>query len=1253
MEGAQVIFRLNHGNLVQMGSKLISSSIRNLDPNPNISVRDAWEILFNRVGRSAEDMIAKPELHIVPVMRAAGLLRAAEGNPDIAPPGGYLDYRLVYTLQFQRPGSPATWTARIDAHTGEMLSFTDETQYGQAHGAPYYQDRPTPPADRPFPFIDIDGGAGNQFADAGGIFPGNTASSTMRGQFVRINSECGAILLNVSNGDLDFGQSGQIGCASSPGVGGPGNTNASRTQFYGLNFIFEKARSYLPNNTFLAEGNVLALVDQTATSCNATSGGTILTFYAATPICANTGELPGISWHEFGHTMDGRDGIPSQDGGTGETYGDVTAFLQTHASCIGNGFNRSGNNCFGYGDLCTNCSGVRDVDFAAHVSGQPHTTLNFAGPAGPNGGCGTASSCQGPCGTECHCESYVSSEAIWDIANRDLPAMGLDPATSWQILDRLWYTTRPTAGSAYSCDQSTFNSNGCGVDNFYQVFLVADDCDGDLSNGTPHMPALFAAFDRHGIACATPTVKQQKTCCASLATPTMTTTPGNNFVGISWNAVAGATFYDIYRNETSCSAGFTRVGRVQAPVTYFADNTAVNGITYYYRMQAATSGICTTSFSACASETPVGAPSAKYVSGSATAAAGVGGDNDAFLDNCENSNVDFVVVNDGNVPLTNVSATITPASPNVVINTSMPIALGSLAVGATTNGTVNISPDEAYCGDTLRLRIDLTSTQQQSSSSNTSAVFDVPADIEFDVGATVSVGHSFETNLEGWTAVNFTVDNSVASDGSRSLHSTDGVDNTCDSLTSLPFQATATSSMSVDVRYDIEAFSGQWWDRANVHVVNLNTGVHTYVTPTGTPYEATADSTNFICHVDPDTEGGWAGMNPSWPAFDTATFDLSSFAGQVVQVEFNFATDGAAVGTGFWVDDIQFTDIQPRICDAQACGEAATAEVITGYGPNQSSPAVWTVWAHDYTTKVAETAAYGSGYGSNVGGGDINADGMGEIISGPGPSPVNGPHVRGWTLTGPIAKVNFFAYGTLKFGAKVRGYDLDADLIDEIGTGPGPGAVFGPHVRAWNFDGTSISAITSVNFFAYGTLKFGVNHTGAQLNGSASPEIATGAGPGAVFAATVRGFDWTSVTVRALNKINYNAFSSNFGVRIGASDVDIDGYQELVTGPGPNVNNVSDLTVWNYDDASISRIETISPFTSMGGALVSGGDFFGGAPGGEILTSRGGHNTSATSEIKGYRWSPANGLVAIPPDFTPYTGDNYGTTLGVSEVGDH
>ena len=89
-----------------------------------------------------------------------------------------------------------------------------------------------------------------------------------------------------------------------------------------------------------------------------------------------------------------------------------------------------------------------------------------------------------------------------------------------------------------------------------------------------------------------------------------------------------------------------------------------------------------------------------------------------------------------------------------------------------------------------------------------------------------------------------------------------------------------------------------------------------------------------------------------------------------------------------------------------------------------------------------------------------------------------GAHVRGWNHDGsgrtvPIPGVNFFAYGTPRFGVEVGCGDIDGDGIDEILTAPGPGSEFSSHVRGWNYDGGTLTPMSNVSFFAYGSAAYG------------------------------------------------------------------------------------------------------------------------------------------------------------------------------------
>ncbi|MEP7013164.1 MAG: fibronectin type III domain-containing protein, partial [Acidobacteriota bacterium] len=250
---------------------------------------------------------------------------------------------------------------------------------------------------------------------------------------------------------------------------------------------------------------------------------------------------------------------------------------------------------------CTSCTGVRDVDFAKHTSNTPATVSNFTQVR-----CGAGS---GPCAKEVHCESYVPSEAIWDFANRDLPGPGLGPA--WTTLDRLWYLSRSTATSSFSCTHTgTFTSNGCNAGSWWKTMRAVDDDDGNLANGTPHGGALFAAFNRHGIACTTDTgASTTFRGCTSPSIPTLTLTAGSNSAAVSWTSSGAGVVYDVFRNETGCNAGFTKIAN-DVSTTSYADNVVANNFTYYYQVTAQPTGneACAAVPSTCLSVTPVSAP---------------------------------------------------------------------------------------------------------------------------------------------------------------------------------------------------------------------------------------------------------------------------------------------------------------------------------------------------------------------------------------------------------------------------------------------------------------------------------------------------------------------------------------------------------------------------------------------------------------------------------------------------------------------
>lgn len=137
-------------------------------------------------------------------------------------------------------------------------------------------------------------------------------------------------------------------------------------------------------------------------------------------------------------------------------------------------------------------------------------------------------------------------------------------------------------------------------------------------------------------------------------------------------------------------------------------------------------------------------------------------------------------------------------------------------------------------------------------------------------------------------------------------------------------------------------------------------------------------------------------------------------------------------------------------------------------------------------------APYTSGYdrGVNVAVGDLEGDGSVEIVT--GTEHGGGPHVRVFNADGVLINPGFFAYAdSFRGGVNVAVGDLNGDGIKEIITGAGVGG--GPHVRVFKKDGTLINP----GFFAYDpSFRGGVNVAVGDTDGDRIDDVVTGPGRG-------------------------------------------------------------------------------------------------------------------------------------------------------------
>ncbi len=277
-----------------------------------------------------------------------------------------------------------------------------------------------------------------------------------------------------------------------------------------------------------------------------------------------------------------------------------------------------------------------------------------------------------------------------------------------------------------------------------------------------------------------------------------------------------------------------------------------------------------------------------------------------------------------------------------------------------------------------------------------------------------------------------------------------------------------------------------------------------------------------------------------------------------------------------------------------ACGDPdgdGVDEILTGGGPGPDIlPEVKLFEANGEEFPIFAFSAYGTpGYGVNVAFADLDGDGRDEILT--GPASTYGPHVRAFRYLGggrveAINGTSFMAYGTPRYGVNVAGGDVTGDGHTEIVTGPGPGPAYGPQVRV--FDGQGNPIFNS--FFAYGTLRWGVNVCCGDIDGDGMDEIVTGAGPGAVFGPHVRAweFDGSSSFV-PIPAVSYFAYGTlRYGVNVTCGDIDDDGMDEIVTGPGPSALFGAHIRGWNYDGDVLTPIPDCSFFAFSPAALRHG-----------------------------------------------------------------
>lgn len=589
---------VKHGNLILLGANVWGEV--EVPTRPAIAASDAIDRGFAALGgtRPADRFWREPELELIPTDA----------------PNGY-GYRLAWAFGFTRGDDPARWEVLIDAHDGTVLSLEDTIHYAtgrvrgnvypntntgicptDVHGKVDFTRCGTMQNGYPMPWADFTHAGGLGFTDGAGeiTYPGGAANTTLNGSFIGILDGCGAVNEAHPAGQIQMGGvNGDHDCVS--GGVSPGNTASARTAFNEVGKTREAALGWLPGNAWLT-GQLLASTNQ-AFSCNAFYGGNQIFMAQSSAQCTNTGEVAAILDHEWGHGLDDFDtnGLFSNPS---EAYADIAAIYRLQTSCVGyNFFNNLNFGCGMTADgtgfnaneaqvgpaVCDlDCSGARDADWQKISLGAPGTPQNFVCPSCGGGG--------GPCGRQVHCAAAPPRQAAWDLAARDLQAAPhfYDTNSAFIVANRLFHQGSGNIANWYECDCAAGTSAGCAATSAYMSWLAADDDNGNVLDGTPHMTALYAAFDRHNIACQVPAPFDTGCFGAPTQRPDVTLSRTADTVSLSWNAIPGATEYWVMRSEgfTACTQSKTRIARVNA--TAYTDTEVLVGHQYCYSIVPAT-----------------------------------------------------------------------------------------------------------------------------------------------------------------------------------------------------------------------------------------------------------------------------------------------------------------------------------------------------------------------------------------------------------------------------------------------------------------------------------------------------------------------------------------------------------------------------------------------------------------------------------------------------------------------------------------
>jgi len=436
-EGIEVLFSeielrvAKNGNLMAFGVDYFP--ITDLSTEANIPRDFARDMALSGLTATSGDISAtvQDDLYILPVVQEEGEIK----------------YHLVYRIDILVNDPPGNYATFVDAQTGELVWRFNRVRYAEGKGTMRGLVQLELPTDGftsvPFEDAFVKIGGVPVRTDSIGFFSRQLTSTLnlvaeLRGPWVDVDRDDGddaIIVRNISPGDsiVLFWD----------------NTNshpAERDVFYHVNLIHNFITTLDPN--FIRINYSMPARVNINQNCNAFWNGVGVNFFLSGGGCPNTGQMPSVIYHEYGHGINDKlyeqlgSSLGMINGATHEGMADVIAAFMEDDSRVGRGF-------FGFGSV------LRDIK---NFNKYPQDNIG-----------------------QVHNDGLILAGAFWDL--REL--------TSLDVALRLSHFAK------YGLPDDL--DNGIAFSEWYLETLIADDDDGNLDNGTPHFDAINQAFNKHGI----------------------------------------------------------------------------------------------------------------------------------------------------------------------------------------------------------------------------------------------------------------------------------------------------------------------------------------------------------------------------------------------------------------------------------------------------------------------------------------------------------------------------------------------------------------------------------------------------------------------------------------------------------------------------------------------------------------------------------------------------------------------------------